>query len=64
MLLVMIDCNRLCGESIDIRGDRCFNVVGFVEGRSLVWWKCDILGDRFEIEIGGDAINRAILDFP
>ena len=36
----------------------------FVERRSLVWWKCDILGDRFEIEIGGDAINRAILDFP
>jgi hypothetical protein len=48
----------LCGESMDIlgdrflieiRGDRCFGVVGLLRGRSV-----DILGDRFLIEVRGD----------
>jgi hypothetical protein len=45
MLLVMVECDRMCGESMDIlgdrflieiRGDRCFGVVGLLRGRSLV----------------------------
>jgi hypothetical protein len=46
MLLVLVECDRLCGESVDILGDRflieiwCdrnFDVVGFGGVRSLVW---------------------------
>jgi hypothetical protein len=53
----------LCGGSVDIlgdrflieiRGDRCFGVVGLLSGDRLCGRSMDVLGDRFLIEIRDD----------
>ncbi|CAN1210155.1 hypothetical protein TUMEXPCC7403_08165 [Tumidithrix helvetica PCC 7403] len=45
---------------IEIRGDRCFDVVDYAGGDRLCGGSVDILGDRFVIEIRGDRIFLGI----